>query len=124
MAASRGVKIYAIGMGSLLGVPLPYVYEDGRVTYAVDHRGNVVKTRLDMELLKEVARLTGGKAYNAADNKSLEAVLSDIAKLEKREAYSTTKWEYKELAPVFLLAAFLLLALDLLLGMTILRILP
>ena len=50
--------------------------------------------------------------------------LAEIAKLEKREAVTVTHWEYRELAPGLLLAVFLLLALDAVLGMTVLRTLP
>jgi hypothetical protein len=44
--------------------------------------------------------------------------------MEKREVVSITNWEYNELAPRVLLVAFLLLGLDILLGMTLLRTLP
>lgn len=124
IAASRGVKIYTIGVGTPEGVPEPYVLPDGRITYALDQNGNVIKTSLDMTLLKEIARLTGGKSFNAANNYSLQAILDEIAKLEKRDVSTVTHWEYQELASFFLLGAFLLLALDMGLEMTVLRTLP
>jgi Ca-activated chloride channel homolog len=124
IAATRGVKIYAIGMGTPEGVPAPYILPDGRITYALDQNGNVIKTSLDIALLNEVARLTGGKAYTAGDNRSLQSVLNEIAKLEKRDVAVTVHWEYQELASLFLLAAFILLALDIALETTILRTLP
>lgn len=124
IAASRGVKIYAVGMGTPEGVPAPYILPNGRITYALDQNGNVIKTSLDIALLKEIARLTGGKSYVAADNRALQSVLGEIAKLEKRDVAVTVHWEYQELASLFLLAAFLLLALDIGLETTILRTLP
>jgi Ca-activated chloride channel family protein len=79
---------------------------------------------VEMGLLKEIARITGGKAYSAENNRSLQDILDDIARLEKRDVSITTHWEYDELAAYFLLAAFVLLVLDLLLETTLLRTLP
>lgn len=126
IAASRGVKIYAIGMGSLdRKVPAIFIYPDGRKTYGLDRSGNIImEDPVDMGLLKELARITGGKAYNAGDTNSLKSVLDDIAKLEKKDVTVTSHWEYNELASYFLLAAFILLAVDFGLETTILRTLP
>ena len=53
IAASRGVKIYAIGEGTPEGVPEPYILPDGRITYALDQNGNAsFKTSLDMTLFE------------------------------------------------------------------------
>ena len=126
IAASKGVKVYAIGMGSLTRrVPAIFTYPDGHKTYALDRNGNVImEDPVDMGLLREIARITGGKAYNAGDTSTLKSVLDDIARLEKKEVTVTTQWEYNELASYFLLAAFFLLALDWGLEMSVLRTLP
>jgi Ca-activated chloride channel family protein len=124
LAAREGITIYAIGVGTPKGVPAPYPMEDGTISYALDPKGDIIMTRLTEGPLKEIAAATGGKYYRASDNRTLAAVLSDIARMEKREVVSISTWEYQELAPRFLLVAFLLLALDVLLGMTWLRILP
>lgn len=124
LAAREGITIYTIGVGSPKGVPAPYVREDGTITYALDPNGNVIMTRLTEGPLRAIAAATGGKYYRASDNQTLQAVLADIARMEKREVASIATWEYNELAPKFLLAAFALLALDLALGMSLLRTLP
>jgi Ca-activated chloride channel family protein len=126
IAASRGIKIYAIGIGSLTRrVPHLFTYSDGHRTYGLDRNGQLImEDPVDMVLLKEIARITGGKAYNAGDTHTLQSVLDDIAQLEKKDVSITTSWEYNELAPFFLLAAFLLLAVDIGLETTLLRTLP
>ncbi len=124
LAAREGITIYAIGVGTPEGVPAPYPLPDGTISYALDQKGDIIRTKLSEAPLKELAAVTGGRYYRASDNKTLRAVLSDIARMEKREAVAITTWEYNELAPKFLLAAFLLLVLDVLLGMTLLRTLP
>lgn len=79
---------------------------------------------VEMGLLKEIARITGAKSYSAENNNSLQAILDDIAKLEKRDVSVTTHWEYQELAAYFLIAAFFVLVFDLFLEVSVLRTLP
>jgi Ca-activated chloride channel family protein len=126
IAASRGVKIYTIGVGSLTPVPAVFIGPNGQLTQGIDRRtGRIAMSDpVEMGLLKEVARITGGKSYSAENNQSLQAILDDIAKLEKRDVTVTTHWEYDELAAYFLIAAFFILALDLLLEVSVLRTLP
>ena len=127
IAASRGVKIYTIGIGSLKPVPMVFKLPNGQTVYGgIDRRtGRVAMSDpVEMGLLKEIARITGAQAYSAENNQSLHEILDEIAKLEKTEISETTHWEYNELAPYFLIAAFLLLALNLILEMTALRTLP
>ncbi len=126
LAARQGVKIYAIGVGST--EPTLAIFKDaqGHTQYAVDPRtGEIAREDpVNMVALRAIAQITGGIAYNASDNSSLQRVLDEIAKLEKREAVTVTDWEYNELGAYFLLAAFLILALDMVLGLTVLRTLP
>jgi Ca-activated chloride channel homolog len=126
IAASRGVKIYAIGVGSLKREMASYLLPNGKVQYPVDPRTGYIAMSdpVDMVLLKEIARITGAKAYSATDNHSLQEILDEIAKLEKRDVSVTTHWEYQELASYFLLTAFLILALDIVLETTVWRTLP
>ncbi len=126
IAASRGIKIYTVGMGSLHPVPALFLQPDGTYQYAIDARTREVymSDPVEMGILKEIARITGGKAYSAENNSTFQAVLDDIARLEKRDVAVTTHWEYNELAPYFLLAAFILLVMDLVLETTYLRTLP
>jgi Ca-activated chloride channel homolog len=127
IAISRGVKIYSIAVGSRKPVEVYYHLPNGQpVIGGIDPRtGRILMSDpVDMGLLNEIARITGGKAYMATDNRSLESVLADIARLEKRDIAVATHWEYRELAPWFLLGAFFLLALGGGLEMTVLRTLP
>lgn len=55
-AASAGVKLFCIGVGSETGVPIP----DGKGGFRKDGTGNIVVTRLDEETLKKIALTTGG----------------------------------------------------------------
>jgi Ca-activated chloride channel family protein len=126
IAASRGIKVYTIGIGSLTPVPMVFTMPDGQQRGIIDPRTRQIAMSepVEMGLLREIARITGAKSYSAENNKSLQEILDDIAQLEKKEVLVTTHWEYDELAPYFLIVAFFLLAFDLGMEMTVLRTLP
>jgi Ca-activated chloride channel family protein len=122
ICASKGVKVYAIGVGAQGSYT--YFYQ-GQTFARTDPYGNPVPEEpVDKALLTEIARITGGKVYFAQNNQALENVLKDIAQLQKREVSTVTTWQYEELGFWFLLAAFGLLLLDLALETTLLRTLP
>jgi Ca-activated chloride channel family protein len=124
LAAREGITVYTIGVGKPEGVPAPYVLDNGRITYAIDAEGNIIMTRLDEKLLREMARITGGRFHLASDNASLSAVLGEIARMERRDAVTVSRWEYRELSPLVMLVVFGLLCLELLTRTTVLRTLP
>lgn len=60
-AFDKGVRIFTIGIGSSSGEIIPIRNEKGVIEdYKKDTGGNVVKTRLDEETLKRIARITNG----------------------------------------------------------------
>lgn len=64
-AADRGVRIYTIGVGSAAGTELTV-------------NGFTVFTQLNEELLQQMAALTKGEYYNAADTDQLQAIYSGL----------------------------------------------
>jgi Ca-activated chloride channel family protein len=126
IAASRGVKVYTIGVGSLTPTEMVFTLPNGERRGFIDPRTGraAMSEPVEMGLLKEIARITGAKSYSAENNNSLQAILDDIAKLEKRDVSVTTHWEYQELAAYFLIAAFFVLVFDLFLEVSVLRTLP
>ncbi|HEX6241589.1 MAG TPA: hypothetical protein VFZ61_11865, partial [Polyangiales bacterium] len=73
------------------------------------------------ELLKRMARRTGGEFYLASDRRGLERSFHNILdKLEKSEIEDAGA-VYGELFPAFLVPAVLLLLAEALLGTTLLR---
>ena len=109
-AAERGVKIFTVGLGTTEGELIPS--EGGG--FVKDRNGQVVKSRLDEEALKQIAVDTGG-VYLHATGASL--ALGDlyrdyIATLEKREVASTLERRYDQRYQVPLALALLLLVLE------------
>jgi Ca-activated chloride channel family protein len=107
-AAERGVKVYTVGIGTGDGELIPL--EAGG--FLKDRRGQVVKSRLDEETLKQVAVDTGGVYLHAAGaSLGLTELYRDyIASLEKRELASTLerRFEHRFQLPLALAVALLL----------------
>ena len=59
-AAEEGVKIFTVGVGTATGDRLRQVDEQGRTTYVLDEHNQPVVSRLNAELLRDLARKTGG----------------------------------------------------------------
>ena len=59
-AASHGIRIFTVGIGSPEGSLIPIRSEEGRQDFVRDVSGKPVQTRLDESRLKEIAKETGG----------------------------------------------------------------
>jgi len=116
-AADRGVKIYAVGIGTTEGELIPLTV-NGQQNFLKDRRGQVVKSRLDEDTLQKIATTTSGAYVHASSGDfGLNAVYDDfIGKMEKRELTSTMERRFEERFQTPLLLALLLLALEPLVG--------
>ncbi|NQT95511.1 MAG: VWA domain-containing protein [Candidatus Omnitrophica bacterium] len=119
LAGALNVKIYTIGAGSFGSVPYPIKSAQGEI---IGYEN--IKIDMDEGLLKEIASGTGGKYFRVTDIDSLKKVYREIDKLEKVQIQESAYEEYNELFGYFLVAAFILLLLEIILSNTILRRLP
>lgn len=111
-AARAGVVIYTVGIGSLAGVPIPVEGPSGRRSYKRDRQGEIVSTRLDPELLMQIARATGGEFYHAQPGRfELLDVLKKINAMEKRslDAESVSRLEERYQLPLAIAIGLLML---------------
>jgi Ca-activated chloride channel family protein len=109
-AAEQGVKIFTVGIGTAEGDLLPL----GKDGFVKDRSGQVVKSRLNDDTLKEIALTTGG-AYvqGLGPSLGLDQVFRDhIATMERREVASTLERRYEERFQIPLGLALLLLAAE------------
>jgi len=113
-AAKEGVKIYAIGLGSEQGVPIPlYDRYNNRIGFKKDRDGNVVTTKLDAATLQKIAYITGGKYYiSSAGETELEDIFDEINKLEKKELTSRQFSQYESRFQVFIILGLLFLLIE------------
>ncbi len=118
LAASAGIKVYTIGIGSTGLAPFRQVDQFGR---AILRQQQVI---LDEETLRAIAEKTGGAYFNARSTEALERVYDAIDALEKTEVESLVYTDYKELFPLLLWPGIVLLVLEALLRATRFRSLP
>lgn len=121
LADELGVSVYTILIGRGGEVPFPA----GKDLFGRQVLRNVV-VPTDPQLLKDIARISGGEAYAAKDADELDRRLSDVLDdLDRSRLESTvTEPPKDELFPWAVAAAFLLLAVELILGTTRLRRYP
>lgn len=122
-AATKGVRIYAIGVGTPGGAPVPAYNASGGKSYLKDENGNIVLAKVDEDTLQQVARITGGQYFRARDENALKDVYAKIALLEKKQITIKRIKGYRELFMYPAGAAVLLMLLGGALGAGRLRVL-
>ena len=118
-AATYGIKIYTIGVGTQGEAPflVPGLLGMGK-------RFHYQKVNLDEDSLKAIAEATGARYFRATSTEKLEEIYRLIDELEKTEVKVREFTDYHELYTVALWPALLLLLLEQLLKATWLRSLP
>ncbi|MFI4873853.1 MAG: VWA domain-containing protein [Blastopirellula sp. JB062] len=93
LAASMGVKVYTIGVGTKGQAPVPVLDPfSGRRTF------QMTQVNIDEATLKKIAETTGGQYYRATDTQSLEKIYDEIDQLEKSRVEAKHYVDYRELA--------------------------
>ena len=87
---NRGIRVFAVGVGSLEGELIPITDEQGHAGFLKDSNGQVVKSRLDEGRLSQLALKTGGAYVRAAPGDlGLDRILSTQLSLLKRSQADT-----------------------------------
>jgi Ca-activated chloride channel family protein len=124
-----GIKLYAIGMGTIGEAPFPMQTPFGGTQLVP------VPVKIDEKLLKEMAAVTGGQYFRATDSKSLASIYETIDALEKTATEQRRYLQFRDLAvepfdvagrrfPPLLAIVLVLVAADVALGLTRWRTLP
>ena len=105
LAIEFDIKTYTIGLGTNGNALSPIAYN-----FDQSFRYGMRKVEIDEKLLKNIAKITGGKYFRATNNQKLEAIYNEIDKLEKTEIeeFKYTRYEEK-FRPWVLLAIGLLI---------------
>ena len=112
IAAEAGARVFTIGVGSPEGKPIPMDVE-----LLKDKEGNIVVTRLDEDVLKEVAAVGNGAYVRAGNNEfGLNPIIDDIRKMEDEKYNSIVFEEYDEQFMYFLGIALFFFVLEMLIG--------
>ena len=118
VAETMDVRIYSIGVGAY--GEAPFLFDDP----FGGQRRRMVPVEIDEEMLTTVAEKTGGQYFRATNKQALSEVYDEIGELEKTKIEERVYTDYNERYALFLLPAFGLLLLELLLSNTRLRRLP
>jgi Ca-activated chloride channel family protein len=108
------IVVHTVGVGSLVGEPIPEVDEAGNVTgYVRDSSGETVVSRLDEATLRRIAEAGGGIAALPAGDGGVDLgpVARQLAALRKADLEARTVRVYEERYTWFLAPAFLCLLL-------------
>ena len=111
-AAETGVRVFTIGVGSPEGKPIPMNGE-----LLKDKDGNIVVTRLDESVLKDVAAAGNGVYVRAGNTEfGLNPVIDDIRRMEDERYSSIVFEEYDEQFMYFMGIALFFFVLEMLIG--------
>lgn len=108
-AKKEGILVNVIGIGSKEGGPI--AISDGG--YLTDESGQMVITKLNEEMCKEIAQASGGIYIHASDVAgTVRSVQKSLEGLEKTKMEATRYAAYNEVYYYFLIPAIVLLLFD------------
>lgn len=116
IAKEYNIKTYTIGIGTngLAESPVG-VKPNGEIVY------EKMPVEIDEQLMKEIAKITGGKYFRATDTKKLTDIYEEINQLEKTKIDEQKFVNSDDKFHLLALLAFALLALDFILQKTLFR---
>lgn len=116
LAVEFGIKVYTIGLGTNGMAMSPIALRpDGSFQY-----GNV-QVEIDEQLMKDIAKATGGQYFRATDNTKLEKIYEEINKLEKTDIEELRYTNYNEMFRPWTIFGLLLIGFEFLLRVTVFR---
>ena len=117
IAELYGIRIYAIGVGSIGTAPYPV-----QTPFGIRYQD--MEVEIDEELLKNVAAMTEGEYFRATSNNKLESIYKEIDELEKSKIDVTEFHKKSEEFYLFALLALMLFVLEIILKNTVFRTTP
>lgn len=106
--AETGIRIYCIGVGSPAGKPIPVGGE-----LMKDKEGNIVVTKLDEGILREIAAVGGGEYVRAGNSEfGLNPIIENIRSLDKEEFSSMVFEDFDEQYMYFFAVALFFFLLE------------
>lgn len=114
---AAGIKIYAVGIGSGGGEPIPSYTSDGTLTgHLKDKDGRLVMTALSPEnesTLQEIASITGGEYVRAEEGTvGVTEIRAELAMLQASERKARRVTVHENRFALALLPGFLLILLE------------
>ena len=109
-AAEKGVHVFVLGVGSPDGAPIPV---ESSNEFRRDKDGNVVVTRLNEDMCREIARAGNGMYVRVDNTNNAERALNaEINKLAKADVETQVFTEFDEQFQVLAWLALIFLAVE------------
>ena len=109
---NSGITIITIGLGSTKGSPIPLKENDIVKSYKKDQKGDVVITKLNVDLLKNIANSSNGIYIDGGSTELVvQAIIERLKEMDKKEFESKQFVAYKDQFQWFLGFAILFLSL-------------
>jgi len=110
-AKKEGIQIFSIGIGTSEGELIRLKDDKGNYEFLKDSQENFVKSRLNEQILQEIALITGGMYVRASGAQfGLEEIYDQrLSKMEKKEIKNKMEKRYFERFQIPLCIAFLFL---------------
>lgn len=117
LANDKKITINTIGIGSELGVPIPLILNGQKKGYLKDKEGNTVISKLNENMLKEIALNCNGNYIHAeGSNLGLAYLVNQLDKIEKSEFEAIEYEDYEDRFQYFLFFGLSLLIIELFIG--------
>jgi Ca-activated chloride channel family protein len=112
-AVEQGIKIYTIGVGSTKGSVIPLKRNGITESLKKDAQGLVVITKLNQEVLIEIAEEGNGEYIEGGNtDQAVEFITEELLQMDKKEFEAKQFAEYKDQFQWFLGAGLLFLFLE------------
>lgn len=116
-AKEKGVIIHTIGMGSVNGGPIPNIVNGTVRGYIKDNSGTTVISKLNANMLKELATIGGGNFVRASGGDfNLGDLIEDISNMDKTEFEAKIFTDFEDRFQYVFMFAVLVLILELLIS--------
>ena len=103
----QGIKLFAVGMGTLEGSPVPEFDERGDfISYKKDKDEKIVMSRLTERLLIVLTNATDGR-YFRTEGTYMDRLIGQLDRIKKMEISGGEYIEYEERYQYFLVPAFI-----------------
>ena len=114
-AARAGVAVHTVAVGTETGAPVPDIDSNGRnIGYKRDEAGDIVVSRMQPDLMEDIARRTGGRAVELDASNSTSRLLAAMGGMARVQTADGRRVEPKQREAIFIALALLLLLLELL----------
>lgn len=114
IAKKKGIRIYTIGIG-----------KNGMAPYPLPTGGTVMlPVEIDEAMMTKISNETGGRYFRAHKNEELDAIYTDIDKMERTKFNVKEYSKRSEMYEPYALAAFIVLLLEILMRVVVLKRLP